>query len=557
MGNCLSNRKSPQELLRIRNQPSRITTVMNNYSKFLGKKNAHLNEPRIGNYTGVRLSSFKVEELFIIENRSLGAGQFGTVRLAKLKTNQAKFFALKTIKKGIQSTDALNNVLHEVIFLAECDHPNIARFYETFDSKDETHFLMEYCSGGDLAERIHKTAGLTEDRAREIFRQVLLAVNHLHIRGICHRDVKPENFIFSHKGHEAQIKLVDFGFAKKFFGTNGKSRMYSLVGTPAYVAPEVLTGDYDEKCDIWSAGILFFNLLTGHVPYQTNVKDSKALYAQIMKGEVVLDYLKKLKVSKACKDLMSKLLTHNAQQRISLSQALCHEWFQTRRKISLTHAEIKEYFHNFRRWKFYNQFQRNVFKMYVKNLTESQLKDLTHLFRLIDRDLDGIISFPELKYFLVQHNLFTTNKDCLEAISQLHQTDNHHVFYSEFLAAAIDKAHLLSDSQLKKLFQNLKLTPGPILEFSVIANFYMLQGYHFNKNQFMDLLTMCKVQLRSQQGLHYQEFKMLMSKDLEFLTNDEDELNNMQQRSLISKRALIRGESLIPTSDKKSAVSID
>ena len=547
MGNCLGNRKPPKELLKLSHQPSRIKTVMKNYSQFLGKKNVHVDEPRITNYTGVRLSSFKVEDLFILENQNLGLGQFGKVRLVKQKTNPANFFALKTVPKGSQSTDILNNVLHEVILLADCDHPNIIRFYETFESNNETHFLMEYCSGGDLCTKIHRSNGLLEDQAREVFRQVLLAVNHLHIRGICHRDVKPENFIFAHKGRGAPLKLVDFGFAKRFFGNNGKSRMYSLVGTPAYVAPEVLTGDYDETSDIWSAGILLFNLLTGRLPYETNVKNNKELYSQIMKGQVILSYLDRLKVSRPCKDLLNKLLTHNSRQRISLNQALSHEWFAEISKPDLSKSEIKEYFSNFRRWKQYNLFQQKVFKMYVKTLTESHLRGLNSLFSLIDRDLDGVISFPELKYFLVQKGLFDSNKKCLSMISHLHQTDNHHVFYSEFLAAAIDKEALLTVPKLKKLFQLLKLTPGPVLQFSAIQNMYLLLGYRFEKDHFNDLLEMCGISLKNKSGLLFGEFKVLMMKDLEFLTNDEDEFNSMQQRSLFSKQNLAMTETFIPT----------
>ena len=90
----------------------------------------------------------------------------------------------------------------------------------------------------------------------------------MHSRGIAHRDIKLENFVFKGTGDQKVIKLLDFGLSKKFIVDNKRIRLFKILGTPNYVAPEVLTGDYDEKCDIWSAGILLLYLLTKKFPYK-------------------------------------------------------------------------------------------------------------------------------------------------------------------------------------------------------------------------------------------------------------------------------------------------
>ena len=104
---------------------------------------------------------------------------------------------------------------------------------------------MEYCSGGELLERICKLGHFDECSAANIMRKLFSAINYLHERGISHRDLKPENFLFENNNEDAEIKIIDFGLSKQFFETS----MRTVVGTALYVAPEVLKGKYDNRCD--------------------------------------------------------------------------------------------------------------------------------------------------------------------------------------------------------------------------------------------------------------------------------------------------------------------
>lgn len=96
---------------------------------------------------------------------------------------------------------------------------------------------------------------------------MLSAIKHLHDKGICHRDLKPENILFESKSKEAQIRLIDFGLAKFFNNKNSQSLMKTRIGTPYYMAPEVLEGAYDETCDMWSIGVITYCLLCGYPPF--------------------------------------------------------------------------------------------------------------------------------------------------------------------------------------------------------------------------------------------------------------------------------------------------
>ena len=99
---------------------------------------------------------------------------------------------------------------------------------------------------------------LSESIIKKLFYEALLAISHMHSKGICHWDIKPENFILYGGSSQKSLKIVDFGLAKQFIQENKRVKFFWLCGTPAYVAPDVLTGDYDERCDIWSAGVMLY-----------------------------------------------------------------------------------------------------------------------------------------------------------------------------------------------------------------------------------------------------------------------------------------------------------
>lgn len=128
------------------------------------------------------------------------------------------------------------------------------------------------------------------------------AVKHLHDHGICHRDLKPENFLFSDKSEDAELKIIDFGLSKKFSKSEDIQHMHTIVGTPLYVAPEVLKGDYDLECDVWSLGILMFIMLCGYPPFDG--ENNKDIFRAILNHKLEFDEKDWAPISAEAKDLI-------------------------------------------------------------------------------------------------------------------------------------------------------------------------------------------------------------------------------------------------------------
>ena len=153
-------------------------------------------------------------------------------------------YAVKSILRESMKKD-VGMLESEINILKELDHPNIVRFYETYIDYKYIHIVMQMCTGGELFDRIVKLEKFTEKDAAEIMQKILSAVQHLHEHKICHRDLKPENFLFKNENENAEIKIIDFGLSKKF--SKHEQDMTTIVGTPFYVAPEVLSGKYDKE----------------------------------------------------------------------------------------------------------------------------------------------------------------------------------------------------------------------------------------------------------------------------------------------------------------------
>ena len=122
-----------------------------------------------------------------------------------------------------------------------------------------------YCSGGELFDRIKRESYFSEKEAARYIKQLLSALAYLHARNIVHRDLKAENLLFENESSEANLKLIDFGISCEYY--KGSSKMQETLGTPYYIAPEVLLQNYDEKCDVWSAGVILYIMLCGYPPF--------------------------------------------------------------------------------------------------------------------------------------------------------------------------------------------------------------------------------------------------------------------------------------------------
>lgn len=169
----------------------------------------------------------------------------------------------------------------EISIMIEMDHPNIIKLYEVFEDNRYIYLIMEECVGGELfdriIDRINKKKMFTEREAAVMFKQMMSAVCYCHSQKICHRDLKPENLLFLNTSDDSPIKVIDFGLSKLL--DKKESKMTTKVGTAYYVSPEVLAGNYDEKCDVWSSGVILYIMLTGDPPF--NGANDNEIYRKI------------------------------------------------------------------------------------------------------------------------------------------------------------------------------------------------------------------------------------------------------------------------------------
>jgi calcium-dependent protein kinase len=198
----------------------------------------------------VELKKNDINEEYEIDSdltQLLGKGAFGHVKKGRhIKTGIVR--AIKEIRKENFKKEQLEEIINEVGTLKTLDHPNILKVYEMYEDKKCVYIVTELCTGGELFEKIIQCGFLNEKKAAIILKQILSAIVYCHNYSIVHRDLKPENILYLNKSEDSQLKIIDFGTAKQ--KNIGKDNLHDTCGTVYYIAPEVLLGDYNEKCDV-------------------------------------------------------------------------------------------------------------------------------------------------------------------------------------------------------------------------------------------------------------------------------------------------------------------
>lgn len=261
-----------------------------------------------------------IEDLEMIS--ALGKGTFGNVYLARNKRS-GKYLALKTLdKSSIATPGQFHYVKREVLALQSFHHPFIGEYYGILLTKRKIFLLLEFLPGQDLWNYLYHTTpkhhgpyGSLEIHTAALYAAtVIQAIEHIHGRGYAYRDLKPENLLFAANGY---IKLVDFGFAKPLpflSKTNTvQHRTFTLCGTPDYMAPEVvLTQGHDKSADFWTFGILLYEMLCGHTPFEG--KTQQRTFEKIVHSQKFLSFPPRF--DPHCKSLIRRLLHPNAGLRL-------------------------------------------------------------------------------------------------------------------------------------------------------------------------------------------------------------------------------------------------
>ncbi|XP_010558402.1 PREDICTED: CBL-interacting serine/threonine-protein kinase 14-like [Tarenaya hassleriana] len=250
----------------------------------------------------------------------VGCGAFAKVYHARdARTGQS--VAIKAVsKQRLAKGEHHALVKREIAILHRLRHPHIVRLFEVLATKTKIYFVMEFAKGGELFAKISK-GRFSEDLSRRYFQQLISAVGYCHSRGVFHRDLKPENLLLDEK---LDLKVSDFGLSAVNDQIRPDGLLYTLCGTPAYVAPEILAmKGYDgAKADVWSCGVVLFVLNAGYLPF--NDPNLMVMYRKIYKGEFRVPKW----TSPELRRLLTRLLDTNPGSRIAVDEIINDPWFR-------------------------------------------------------------------------------------------------------------------------------------------------------------------------------------------------------------------------------------
>jgi serine/threonine protein kinase len=277
--------------------------------------------------TGERFGD--IEDKYHVDPQILGAGHHGSVRQCNDRATGQRF-AVKSIRKDDPRVKP-DGLSREIALLRKMRHRSIIRLVDVFEDADYVHIVTDLCQGGELFNKIVEKSSdgdndapcFEEGAAARVVYQILSAVSYMHERGIVHRDIKPENILFETAHEDSHVKIIDFGLSRKHF-ENAEGPMSTLVGTPYYIAPEVLMKKYDKACDLWSIGIITYIMLCGYPPF--NGATNRQTHESVLRGRYEFHAEDWKCISGEAVDFIRRLLQQDPSQRMTVRQALHHPW---------------------------------------------------------------------------------------------------------------------------------------------------------------------------------------------------------------------------------------
>lgn len=258
-------------------------------------------------------------EIYCYDPIPIGQGSFSLVYKGRNKET-GNMVAIKKINLTFNKDFSKNRIEHEIKIMKSLDHPHIVKFYDAiYDQYNNINLIMEFCQKGDLASFLnHKP--LKEKYAKDLMTQIKDAVQYLYQKNIMHRDIKPQNILLT---NNKTIKLTDFGFAKSF-KSNEKKLSHTICGSPIYMAPEIIKSNcYNEKADLWSLGVILYEMIVGVPPYKAN--NHLELIRKINHNPIYLP--SSILISSHCRSLINELLQKNPDDRIDYPYLFNHPWF--------------------------------------------------------------------------------------------------------------------------------------------------------------------------------------------------------------------------------------
>lgn len=438
----------------------------------------------------------------------LGEGSYGTVSKGTHKDTGA-LRAIKAIDKSKISDASRFQV--EVDIQSALDHPNIVKLYEVFTDAKRVYLVMELCTGGELFDRIVAEAekhdgerAFDERGCATYMQQILGAMSYLHKHEYVHRDIKPENFLLQDPSEAAEIKVIDFGLAKRFVVGSGE-RMKTKAGTPYYVAPQVLEGNYDEKCDIWSCGVIAYILLCGYPPFYGDNDDQ--ILKRVKKGDFEFNAADWKDVSDGAKDLIRKMLTKDPTKRPSASTMLEHPWLSSRAEASKGTVS-RDLGSKLKKFNSTSRMKKVALTLIAQQLKDDDLKELRDCFSKLDVNKDGTLTLDEIRNGMVTAKV-DLPEDLMDVIRHLDTDGSGNIDYTEFIAATLTKKQYMKREVMWAAFRVFDKDGDGTITKAELAQI-------LNEQENMEYVESMvrEVDLNGDGVISFEEFQAMMEKDV-------------------------------------------
>ena len=434
--------------------------------------------------------------------KKIGEGAYG--KIYKVKNKQSgDIRAMKQITKT-RITD-MGKFQTEIKILSLLDHPNIVRIFEVIEDDKYYNLLEELCTGGELLTRAQNNELKEKDIAR-IFNQIMSGVAYIHGMGIAHRDLKLENILFSSENPKSPIKIIDFGFSV-FMGKNnenskdkdkdkesetdlkkfGFKRLKSKVGTLYYISPEIIKGNYDEKCDIWACGVILYILLAGYPPFNGNT--DKEVYNLITNIKYDFEKERWKNISKYAKELIKNMLTP-AKNRLSAKQVLASKWLEVKLKDDIDeNIDTVLDYRRISKYKSYNELKKAILTFIASRLSNEESSKIRNIFYIIDEDKNGYISYEDYRKYLVNEydidDVIENEEELQKGFESVDIDHNNQIDYTEFIAANLDEKIFLKTEKLKEAFRIFDINDNGAIKRDDIIRVMKLENFS-NKNEIAD-----------------------------------------------------------------------
>ncbi|KAG6573022.1 calcium-dependent protein kinase 10-like [Cucurbita pepo subsp. pepo] len=377
----------------------------------------------------------------------LGRGEFGITYLCTDKETKESLACKSISKRKLRTAVDIEDVRREVAIMSNLpEHPNIVKLKATYEDSKNVHLVMELCAGGELFDRIVAKGHYTERAAANVARTIAEVVRMCHANGVMHRDLKPENFLYANKKEHSPLKAIDFGLSV-FFKPGEK--FTEIVGSPYYMAPEVLKRNYGPEVDLWSAGVILYILLCGVPPFWAETEQGVAL--AILRG--VLDFKREPwpHISESAKSLVQQMLEPDPKKRLTAQQVLDHPWLQNAKKApnvplgDIVRMRLKQF-------SVMNRFKKKALRVIAEHLSVEEVEVIRDMFSLMDTDNDGKVSFEELKAGLKKVGSQLGEPE-MKMLMEVADVDGNGVLdYGEFVAVTIHLQRMENDEHFRRAF---------------------------------------------------------------------------------------------------------